>query len=209
MRRIAAERGDFWLFGLFMRTETLGMWDLVVAASWLEAGQLKAVSEFVKLLSDRIGEESLREFARVATLPQDSEFLDFITRSMPNVNSEQRLRSTDLLARGIEEAIILQTRPVYTAQQALTDRLRFVSVWKRIVSQAGEEFRTTKGLPFTYTVAHGAVRPSRTNRNLSRADFEKALARVPLKNTAAVQDLQGPAFIYAIMMDERIRAGEW
>lgn len=86
---------------------------------------------------------------------------------------------------------------------------RFETVWSRIVSNAGNPFGTVKGLPFTYTVAQGAVRPSRTNRNLPRSDFEKAFARVPLKNTAGVQDLQGPSFVYAIMMDERIRAGEW
>jgi hypothetical protein len=86
---------------------------------------------------------------------------------------------------------------------------RFADVWNRIESNAGNDFVTMTGLPFTYSVAHGALRPSRANRNIPRSDFEKALARVPLKNTAGVQDLQGPSFVYAILMDERIRGGEW
>ena len=66
-----------------------------------------------------------------------------------------------------------------------------------------------RGAPFTYAVTGGSLRPSRTNRVLPRSHFEKALERVPLKDTTVVQDLQGPSFIYAILMDERIRTGEW
>jgi hypothetical protein len=87
--------------------------------------------------------------------------------------------------------------------------LNIATVWNRIGTHAGEDFTMVRGAPFTYVVAHGAVRPSRTNRQISRADFEKALARVPLNSTAIVQDLQGPSFVYAILMDERISAGEW
>jgi hypothetical protein len=83
------------------------------------------------------------------------------------------------------------------------------AMWKRIEARAGDEFSTIWGLPFTYTVVHGAVRPNRTNWRIPRADFEAALNLVPLKNTAVVQHLQGPSFVYAILMDDRIRAGEW
>jgi hypothetical protein len=85
----------------------------------------------------------------------------------------------------------------------------FAAVWNRIESHSGQEFRTVRGLPFSYTVVHGAVYPSRTKRKIPRSDFEKALVCVPLKNAAVIQDLRGPSFIYAILMDARIRAAEW
>src|SRR4051794_21835290 len=68
-------------------------------------------------------------------------------------------------------------------------------VWRRIEANAGADFKTVTGLPFTYTVAHSAVRPSRTNRQIPRSDFEKAMKDVPPKTTAMVQHLQGPSFI--------------
>src|SRR5262245_56145473 len=82
-------------------------------------------------------------------------------------------------------------------------------VWRRIEAHQGDDFATKTGKPFTYTIRNGAVRPSRTDWQISRGDFEKALERVPLKNTTEVHDLQGPSFIYAILMDERIRAEDW
>src|ERR1022692_1693682 len=68
MREIAARKGDFTLFALLMRADSLGRWDLVVSAPWLESGKLKATSELVELLSDSIGREALQQFARVATV---------------------------------------------------------------------------------------------------------------------------------------------
>jgi hypothetical protein len=92
----------------------------------------------------------------------------------------------------------------------MTDKTpEIATVWNRIWTHAGEDFTMVLGEQFTYAVAHNTVTPSRTNQQIAKSDFEKALARVPFKNTTDVQDLRGPSFVYAILMDERIRAGEW
>ena len=83
------------------------------------------------------------------------------------------------------------------------------AVWRRIETNAGQVFRQIRGQHFTYTVSGGAIRPSTTNWSVSRAHIARALDRVPLRNTRQVQDLMGPSYIYAILMDDRIRAGDW
>jgi hypothetical protein len=110
MHDIAKKKGEFSLFAMVMRTETSGRWELVVSAPWLETGKLKAVAEFVRLLSESIGEESLHEFTRIATLPSNSDFLKFVTTNAPSIDRELRIRSSDFFARGIEEAIIFQAK---------------------------------------------------------------------------------------------------
>jgi hypothetical protein len=82
-------------------------------------------------------------------------------------------------------------------------------VWRRIVAHEGETFTQVRGQGFTYEADGRVLRPSTTNQNLSRATFEKALDRVPLRSTAVVQDLRGPSYLYAILMDPRIREGDW
>ena len=56
MREIAAKKGDFTLFGLVMRADAPGTWDLVVSASWLVEGKLKALREFAALLAASNGD---------------------------------------------------------------------------------------------------------------------------------------------------------
>lgn len=79
----------------------------------------------------------------------------------------------------------------------------------RIEAHAGEDFRLIGDKMFTYEVPGNYLRPIGRVRHLSKTNFGKALSRVPLDNTGSVSDLQGPSYVYAILMDERIRRSDW
>lgn len=85
----------------------------------------------------------------------------------------------------------------------------FRTVWRRIEAHEGEEFRQKLGKPFSYEVKSGSVRLSTTNRQIPKSAFEEALRRFPWRSLTELQDLQGPSFIYGILMDPRIRASDW
>jgi hypothetical protein len=85
----------------------------------------------------------------------------------------------------------------------------FDVIWLRIEACAGEKFVQIRGGEFTYMVAGGHVIPDRTKQQIPKSNFEKASAFLPLENTVRVQDLRGPSYIYAILMDERISQGDW
>ena len=109
MREIAANRGNFTLFALLMRADGPGTWDLVVSAPWLESGKLRATSEFVRLLAQSIGEESLQQFSRVLALNSADAPLKFILENIPVEDGEIRIENTDLLGMQIKEGIILRS----------------------------------------------------------------------------------------------------
>jgi hypothetical protein len=84
-------------------------------------------------------------------------------------------------------------------------------VWGRIISCAGKTFHTKTGIEFTYDRGSSFVKLNNTDRNIPMSDFMRALSLVPLPNVAAVQRMgvQGPAYLYAILMDQRIRQTDW
>ena len=83
------------------------------------------------------------------------------------------------------------------------------AVWSRIERHAGEEFTLRRGDRFTYEVPGNYLRPVGRVRHLSKSNFAKALPRLPLENTTGIKDLQGSSYVYAILMDDRIRSGDW
>ena len=85
----------------------------------------------------------------------------------------------------------------------------FATVWQRIEAHAGQTFRQKRGGEFTYEIRSGAVWPDRTNRALPRSHFARAFEHVPLSSTVPLQQLQGPSYLYAILMDDRIRQHDW
>lgn len=82
-------------------------------------------------------------------------------------------------------------------------------VWQRIKDYEGEIFSQIRGGEFTYIVKGNIIELSRTNRSVSKNTIEQALMYVPLENTVPVQHLQAPSYLYAILMDKRIRMSDW
>ena len=86
-------------------------------------------------------------------------------------------------------------------------------VWRRIEGHQGEEFKTATKLPFTYAVEGAGIwffrNGRRINRKLSRSQVNKAIARCPLTSTTEIKDLMDYAYLYALLMDTRIRGQAW
>ena len=124
MHEIAAKRGDFTLFALLMRADGPGTWDLVVSAPWLESRKLRATSEFVRLLAQSIGEESLQQFSRVLALNSADAPLKFILENIPVEDGEIRIENTDLLGMQIKEGIILRSMKPKPQRSGLPNTLQ-------------------------------------------------------------------------------------
>lgn len=86
----------------------------------------------------------------------------------------------------------------------------FSVVWNRIAAVAGEEFRTIRGLPFSFELDRDSIIPNRTDYRLSRADFESAYEHVPISGPGRINDeVRGPSYIWAILHDRRVAKGDW
>jgi hypothetical protein len=86
-------------------------------------------------------------------------------------------------------------------------------VWDRIQQYAGAAFETSTRLRFHPTIDGNGIwiiRDGRViNRLLTRDQINRAIERCPLQGTMRFQDLQGPSYVFGILMDSRIRRGLW
>lgn len=82
----------------------------------------------------------------------------------------------------------------------------FEAIWENIVRCSGQKFFNKTGLPFTYQIIDDSVITSRTNYSLSKEQFKKAAEISYLIGPGQINHLvRGPAYIYAILADSRIR----
>ena len=83
-------------------------------------------------------------------------------------------------------------------------------IWGRIKALEGEEFHTISGKPFTFEISGNIFRSSRAKYNISKSNFGKALGLVPFDGPGEVNELvRGPAYIWAVLHDQRIREQDW
>ena len=86
----------------------------------------------------------------------------------------------------------------------------FPTVWARISAHAGQRFSTKTGRPFTYVIERGALVTDRTDYPLAKTNFVEALKQVPFDGPGRIaQRVRGPAYVWAILHDSRIRASDW
>jgi hypothetical protein len=91
------------------------------------------------------------------------------------------------------------------AQAIIMGVVSIDDVWARIIMHEGEVFTLVGGKEFTYTVNGSVLRPTGVNRNLPKSTFEKALLIMPVSGPGALNKVvQGPAYVYAILTDERM-----
>ncbi len=108
LHSIEAERGPFALAGLFMREDSPGRWDLVVSAPWLQRGKLMALGEFVKRLSDALGQDEVLSLSRIVTLNRKDPVLKRILQDLGTITQPVERVGHNLFGLPLEHAYVLR-----------------------------------------------------------------------------------------------------
>lgn len=72
---ISAERGEFRLFGLFLREDSPDKWDVVVAAPWFSQLKTDAIEFMSERIKAAIGRAGLLMISRIIALSESDRFL--------------------------------------------------------------------------------------------------------------------------------------
>ncbi len=84
--------------------------------------------------------------------------------------------------------------------------MSFENVWRNIQRHAGEMFHTVTGRAFTYVVTGNTVMTNRTNYQLARSNFETVWLMKSATGPGDISnDVRGPSYVWAILIDDRIR----
>jgi hypothetical protein len=94
------------------------------------------------------------------------------------------------------------------AREPRDDRL-----WERIIRFQGEQFKTSTGLPFTYEVEGNSGvwfyrEGERIDRRVWRGEIESAWKNTPLQSPSGLRKFQCSSYLYGLLTDARIIAGE-
>ena len=76
---LSRTHGEFALFGLFERSDFLGNWDIVVAASWF-GNDREAIEAVVEEMTSRLTKDEWLSVSRVVPLSPETDFVRTINR---------------------------------------------------------------------------------------------------------------------------------
>ncbi|HSX38952.1 MAG TPA: hypothetical protein VLE95_09075 [Chlamydiales bacterium] len=86
LKDIEKEDGLVVLFALFLREGALGMWDLLVAAPWLDASALASYDHIAKRIQGRLTPDQVVKLDRIVLLDPKDSAVSFLQDNYPVPN---------------------------------------------------------------------------------------------------------------------------
>ena len=112
---VAAEKGEFALFALFLREDVPDRWDLIVSAAWASSNEKSALDYLIARIKSDLGPEDLTNLSRIVFLdPQDSS-VQALNKAFHVEHGVVEVRDSTFFGLPIKHAFIITSKRVDTA----------------------------------------------------------------------------------------------
>jgi len=101
------EKGPFNLFALFLREGAPDVWDLVVAADWIERDQSRALAEISKRVSAFLRPSEITRISRVVIVEKTNPSVKAIASTMPISHGVAEVANSTFFGLAIRRAFII------------------------------------------------------------------------------------------------------
>ncbi len=107
-RELSGEKGDFSLFGLFLREDAQDedKWDILVAAPWLDADKKEGLAYLAKEIQQRLESDELLSISRIVVLERSNPTLEAIHKAVNVKHDRTEVRDSNFFGIQITRAYI-------------------------------------------------------------------------------------------------------
>jgi hypothetical protein len=106
-REAASEKGDFLLFGLFLREDAQDRWDLLASAPWLEERKIDGLRYLSDRLQPRLDAKERLLLSRIVILEKDNQVLAAIQRVVSTSHTPVEVQDSVFFGMQIRHAYII------------------------------------------------------------------------------------------------------
>lgn len=104
---LADEKGPFNLFALFLREDAPDVWDLVVAAEWIEEDQSQALAELSKRVRAYLRADEITRISRVVIVERANPTVKAIASALSITNGVAEVANSNFFGLAIKHAFII------------------------------------------------------------------------------------------------------
>jgi hypothetical protein len=123
-QEIAAEKGNFVLFALIKRAEGIGLWDIVISASWFGTDDKKTLDYMTRKFSEKLTPEDMMLISQIVPFPPTDplvkEILNIVHQRVqqPVMHGHVELSAWTLSSMPISLAYIMTATPPQNGEAA-------------------------------------------------------------------------------------------
>jgi hypothetical protein len=112
---VAAARGDFTLFALFLREDVPDRWDLIISAPWASADQKGSLDYLVNRIKSDLGPADLTQLSRIVFIDPTDVSVRALNQDIHVEHGSVELRDSSFFGLPIKHAFIITSKGPSTA----------------------------------------------------------------------------------------------
>ena len=109
-RQTSREKGEFYLFALFLREESPDKWDLIVSAPWIEADKEGALRYLASLVQSRLTPSELLSLSKIVLIDVDNPALEAVQNTVAVEHGKVEVRDSNFFGLPIKQAYIITSK---------------------------------------------------------------------------------------------------
>ena len=106
---VAAERGDFALFALFLREDVPDRWDLIVSAPWV-SDQKAALGFLVDKIKSDLGPGELTQLSRIVFVDPADPAVQNLNRTIQVEHGSVEVKDSNFFGLAVKHAFIITSK---------------------------------------------------------------------------------------------------
>ncbi|MCZ6490508.1 MAG: hypothetical protein O7A06_08255 [Acidobacteria bacterium] len=107
---IAAKKGNFFLFALFLREDVPDRWDLMVSAPWLSLNKGEAVEYLVNEIKSHLGPQGLVNLSRIVLVDPNDPPARALAKAFHVEHGKVEVRDSNLFGLQVKHAFIITSK---------------------------------------------------------------------------------------------------
>ena len=110
-KKISSEKGQFLLFALFLREDAPDLWDLMVAASWVEKDKSESLKHISDHLKKTLDTKELIKLSRIVLIDTDNPALDALHKAIHIEHGDAEIKDSNFFGLQIKHAYVITAKP--------------------------------------------------------------------------------------------------
>jgi hypothetical protein len=104
------EKGEYELFGLFLRENSSSKWDLLVSANWILNDKEKALKYLAEKLQNILSPQELLSISRIVIIEQNNPALPSLQQAIHVEHGTAEIRASNFFGLNIQHAYLITSR---------------------------------------------------------------------------------------------------
>lgn len=108
--KVSQEKGEFLLFGLFLRENAPNRWDWVVCSPWIERDEQAGMRYLSAKLNEMVTKDELIQISRIVVIDESNPGLEELQEEFSVEHGALQVRRRSFFGQEIEHAFIITCR---------------------------------------------------------------------------------------------------